>query len=189
MEKTQRPLLTIHPILSAGGYFQSVTDLSRLGRSILNASLLSGKATREWLKPVTHTSSPFMSVGRPWEILRVEVPVAPSPPSNGTRFVDVYSKNGALGQYLGILGLSPDHDMGISILAAGPSAGLVFGALQALATTAWIQAGEHAAREQALLRFAGNYTSHDNSSAEITVLPGEPGLFLTGLVSNGTDMF
>ncbi|GAB1312351.1 hypothetical protein MFIFM68171_02561 [Madurella fahalii] len=171
----------------AGAYIQSVADLSRMGRSILNSSLLSTQATRKWLKPVSHTSSPFVSVGRPWEILRLRLPIAPS--SNTTRLVDVYSKNGGIGQYLSLLGLSPDHNIGIALLAAGPSVGPVYNTLQALLTTTWLVAGEHAAREQARVNFAGNYTLPDNSSAEITILPNEPGLFLASLVSNGTNMF
>lgn len=164
-----------------------MADLSRMGRSILNSSLLSTQATRKWLKPVSHTSSAFASVGRPWEILRLRVPIAPS--SNNTRLVDVYTKNGGIGQYLSLIGLSPDHNIGIALLTAGPLAGPVFNALQALLTTTWIQAAEHAARELARVNYAGNYTLPDNSSVEITLLPDEPGLFLASLVSNGTDMF
>ncbi|KAH6855461.1 beta-lactamase/transpeptidase-like protein [Chaetomium sp. MPI-CAGE-AT-0009] len=171
----------------AGAYVQSVADLSRMGRSILNSSLLSPQTTRKWLNPVSHTSSSSFSVGRPWEIYRLRVPVAPS--SNNTRLVDVYTKNGGIGQYLSLLGLSPDHDMGISILAAGPSAGLVYDAAQTLLSAIWIQAGEHTARELARVNFAGNYTFSDNSTVEITLLPDEPGLFLSTLVSNGTDLF
>lgn len=158
-----------------------------MGRSILKSSLLSAQTTRKWLKPVSHTSSAFVSVGRPWEILRLKTTVAPL--SNTTRLVDVYSKNGGIGQYLSLLGLSPDHDMGIALLTAGPSAGQVYGALQGLLTSTWLQAGEHAAREQARINFAGTYTSPDNSSVQVTLLSNEPGLFLASLVSNGTDMF
>lgn len=165
---------------------QSVADLSRMGRSILSSSLLSTKTTHKWLKPVSHTSSAVLSVGRPWEILRMRVPVTPS--SNNTRLVDVYAKTGGIGQYLSLVGLSPDHNMGISLLTAGPSASPVYDALQTLLATIWIQAGEHTAREQAEVNFAGNYTLPDNSSVAITLLPDEPALFLTTLVSNGTDM-
>jgi hypothetical protein len=115
------------------------------------------------------------------------VPVERS--SNTTRTVDVYSKNGGIGQYLSLLGLSPDHNIGISLLVAGPSAGSVYSALQTLVTTTWLVAGERAAREQARVNFAGNYTLPDNSSAEITLLPDEPGMFLASLLSNGTNMF
>ena len=172
---------------SAGGYVQSVTDLSQMGRSILNSTLLPKLITREWLKPVSHTSSPSMSVGRPWEILRQKVPAAPS--SNATRLVDVYSKDGGIGQYASMLNLSPDHQMGISILAGGPAATLLNAALQEAAITTWLPAAEHAAREQAHTNLAATYSSRDNSSAEVTLLPDEPGLFLASLVSNGTDMF
>ncbi len=170
----------------AGGYVQSAADLANMGRSILKSSLLSAPTTRKWLKPVSHTSSPFASVGRPWEILRLRVPVSPS--SNTTRLIDVYSKNGGIGQYLSLLGLSPDHNMGIALLTAGPSAGPVYAALQGFLTSTWLRAGEHAAREQARVSFAGTYTFPDNSSVEVTLLPDEPGLFLARLLSNGTDM-
>ncbi|KAK3685284.1 beta-lactamase/transpeptidase-like protein [Podospora appendiculata] len=115
----------------AGGYFQSLTDLSKMGRSILKSSLLPNVTTRKWLKP-------------------------------------------RIGQYSSWFALSPDHDIGISILVAGPSAGPAF-ALQA-------------ARDQAAVNFAGKYALSDNSSAEFSLRPNEPGLFLASLVSNGTDI-
>lgn len=176
----------------AGGYVQSVADLASMGRSILRSSLLSARTTRKWLKPISHTSSSSASVGRPWEILRLKIPVAPAPSPNSTtttRLVDVYSKNGGLGNYLSLLGLSPDHDMGIALLTGGPSAIQAYTALQGFLTSTWLQAGEHAAREQARINFAGTYTFPDNSSLNVTLLPNNPGLFLASLVSNGTDLF
>jgi len=128
-----------------------------------------------------------MSVGCPWEILRQRVPAAPS--SNVARLTDIYSKDGGIGQYSSMIDLSPDHQMGISILTAGPAALLVNTALQEAATTTWFTAAEHAARNQAQADFAGTYTFHDNSSAELVLLHDEPGLFLASLVSNGTNMF
>ncbi len=174
---------------SAGGYFQSISDLSTLGRSILSSSLLSAPTTRRWLKPISHTASPIFSVGQPWEILRLKVPI--SIPSNKTRTVDLYAKTGGIGQYIGALGLSPDHDLGVSILVAGgnPTPAATFGVLQGLALGIWLPATEQAAREQAGSDFAGRYVfGGDNSSATFSLAPDEPGLFLESLVSNGSDI-
>ncbi|KAK4182841.1 beta-lactamase/transpeptidase-like protein [Podospora australis] len=171
----------------AAGYYQSVTDLTTLGRSILNSTFLPPATTRQWLKPITHTSSLYTSIGRPWEILRtpVESPLG----SNKTRIVDIYTKFGGGDGYTSLIGLSPDHDFGISILTAGPVSSAATRAIQDLFQKIWIPEVEEISRQRALENFVGTYTfAGENTTAEITLLEGEPALFMPTLISNGTDI-
>ncbi|KAK3360682.1 beta-lactamase/transpeptidase-like protein [Lasiosphaeria hispida] len=170
-----------------GGYYQSVADLTTLGRSIINSTLLPPLTTRKWLKPVTHTASLRSSIGRPWEILRTPVPVSLS--SMTTRIVDVYTKQGGGGNgYISLLALSPDQDIGASIITAGPNSAGAFDAAKELFMDIWLPTVEQVARDQAKTDFAGSYTLPDNSSAEISLYPDEPALYLSKLISNGTDI-
>lgn len=53
----------------------------------------------------------------------------------------------------------------------------------------WVTAAEHAARERAGAAFVGKYSfAGDGSTAEFSLRPGEPGLFVDKVVSNGTDV-
>lgn len=147
-------------------------------------------ATRKWLKPISHTSSLLFSIGRPWEILRQDIPVSTSPGTTTTRTVDLYTKQGGGDTYTSLIGLSPDHGMGISITTAGPSsfsAGMEI--IRQLFIDLWLPAAEQAARDQASQNFVGTYTLADNSSIEIKLDPNQPALFLPKVMSNGTDMF
>ncbi|KAH7166429.1 beta-lactamase/transpeptidase-like protein [Dactylonectria macrodidyma] len=141
-----------------GGMFSTAADLTTLGQSILRSSILASNETRAWLKPVTHTSELQMSVGMPWEIRRVLLPISST--SNKTRVVDLYTKNGMLGSYSALFILSPDHNFGFVALFASTTMGLdMFSVLPSLITDTMLPALEEAAREQARSRFAGNYTS------------------------------
>ncbi len=91
---------------------QSVRDLSLVGRAILNSTLLPRNSTGAWLKPVSHTASLHGSLGFPWEIVRLDLPVVEH--SNQTRTVDLYTKAGGIGAYGALLALSPDHDLGFA---------------------------------------------------------------------------
>ena len=191
----------------AGGYFQSITDLGKIGPSILASSLLQTQTTRRWFQPVSHTPSSAFSVGQPWEILGTKLPVSTN--SKNTRLVDVYCKTGGVGQYLGAIALSPQHGLGISFLVAGPGARAAFGTLQEMALGMWLPKAEEAARVQAEVDFVGRYistvsgaptggnssssssSSSGNSSSSvvtISLLPDEPGLFLSSFVNEGVDI-
>ena len=178
-------------IAPMGGYYQSANDLSALGASILNSTLLPPATTRKWMKPLTHTSSLFASIGRPWEIIRRRVPVSST--TKTTRVVDVYTKQGGGSTYTSLIALSRDHDLGISILTAGPRSNVAFQVIKRLALEMWIPAAEQAARDAAGARFGGSYSlpssGRSNSSyLEMGLHPDEPGLFVSKMVSNGTDM-
>ncbi|KAM7185087.1 Beta-lactamase/transpeptidase-like protein [Rhypophila sp. PSN 637] len=172
------------------GYYQSVSDLTTLGRSILSSTLMPAVSTRKWLKPVTHTSSLLFSIGRPWEILRQTIPISTSVGTTTTRITDIYTKQGGGDTYTSLIALSPDHNIGISITSAGPSSfssgmEIIRDAFMAI----WLPAAEQAAREQAQRYLAGTYTSSiDNSSLVIAIETNQPGLLVSKMVSNGTDM-
>ena len=57
----------------------------KVGRSILQSSLLSQSITRRWLKPASFLENFAQGVGRPWEIYRAKI---------DNYSVDVYSKGG-----------------------------------------------------------------------------------------------
>lgn len=176
----------------AGGAWASLGDFSEIGRSILRSSILPKHLTREWLKPVSHSAQLFSSVGQPWEIARMNVPIEPG--SNNTRVVDLYTKNGGLGGYNAWLFLSPDHEMGIAVLVASISGGeagspTLF-AMSELALATWIPAAEAAAREAAAANYVGTFRSEDglNSSLSLEVVPDYQGVRITQLIYNGTDI-
>jgi len=177
-----------------GGYYSSLTDLTTIGRSILNSTLLSHLDTRRWLRPISHTSSLSFSMGAPWEIIRASIPVTTAKQTETTRNVDSYTKQGGGDTYTSLLGLSPDHDMGISILTAGPVSGATMIAIRELFVNVWLPAAEQAARDQAVNNYVGKYSlgSEDDqksySVAEVSIDPDEPAVYLSKLVSNGTDV-
>ncbi|KAH8665353.1 beta-lactamase/transpeptidase-like protein [Ilyonectria robusta] len=148
-----------------GGMFSTPSDLTAIAQSILSSSILPDHVTRAWLKPVSHTAELQASVGMPWEIRRLLLPI--SPKSNQTRVVDLYTKNGMLGSYSSMLALSPDHDFGFVISLAGDIAGAdLLSLVPSLITQTMIPALEEASRETAKARFAGKY---ENSHGKIVV--------------------
>lgn len=99
-----------------------------------------------------------MSVGMPWEIRRTVVPLGAS----GTRVVDLYTKNGALGLYTAIIVLSPDHEIGYVVLSAGPARSYLLSYLPDLLAQTLLPAAEEAARESAAARFTGTFQGPDS---------------------------
>ncbi|KAI1073069.1 hypothetical protein LB507_008984 [Fusarium sp. FIESC RH6] len=136
-----------------GGMFSTTADLTRLGQSILKSSILDPSTTRAWMKPITHTADLHMSVGMPWEIRRTLVPLGP----NGTRVVDLYTKNGAYGLYTAIIVISPDHGLGYAALFAGPSRDVMLSYIPDLLAKTLLPAAEEAAREDTGARFTGTF--------------------------------
>ncbi|KAH6623462.1 beta-lactamase/transpeptidase-like protein [Chaetomium tenue] len=181
-----------------GGYYSCLNDLTSLGRSILNSTLLSPITTRKWLRPVSHTSTPSFSMGSPWEIMRPRVAVSSAPATTRNRHVDVYSKQGGGAEYTSLLGIVPDYDMGISILTGGPQSGASFVAIRQLFIDIWLPAMEQAARDQAMANLVGNYTlaagdgddagPPTTASMEIKILNDEPAICMTALVGDGVDI-
>ncbi|KAL2128281.1 hypothetical protein VTI74DRAFT_9393 [Chaetomium olivicolor] len=171
-----------------GGYYSSPSDITTIGRSILSSTLLPPATTRRWLKPITHTARLPLSVGRPWEINRLNLPISNTRASNVTRALDVYTKGGAMGQYRTLIALSPDHGTGFTLFVGGPAAAATRDLLQRRLSEVWFGAAEQAGREEAAAVYGGNYTLPDGSAAEFLLRDEEPGLFLSKMVSNGTDI-
>lgn len=168
---------------SAGSVFTSTNDLARAGRSILGSSLLSPAQTRRWLKPVTHTSDPYESVGHPWEILRIQDP--------DNRITDLYTKDGDVGLYSTSLILSPDHNIGLTVLVGGTGSDQERTTLVNSLINGFLPAIEDEARQQASNRFSGTYIASGNSSKTSFIIATDdrPGLGLFNATTiNGTPL-
>ncbi|KAL2148002.1 hypothetical protein VTI28DRAFT_58 [Corynascus sepedonium] len=194
-----------------GGYFSCAKDLTKLGRAILSSTLLPRATTRRWLRPVAHTARLALSLGRPWEIQRLGLPVSSLPnsppdledPNLVMRPSDLFTKQGSISGYQTLLALSPEHGIGYIVLAggtagnpAGDMAAYTF--LEKALNRVWLVAAEVAAREQTRVSYTGNYTlaladdeqaeNGGGAEAEFALVDGEPGLRLERFASNGTDV-
>lgn len=173
--------------VASGGVYSTIKDLAKFGLSILNSTLLSPQETRKWLKPISHTASLRLSVGRPWEIFRITHPI-------NDRVSDLYTKEGDSSYFSSYLILSPDHGAGFSILIAGnASTAIANTAIADILTSTVIPALESQAAAEAAQKLAGTYistSSNLNSSVTLSVEPSRgAGLLVTSWISNGTDMF
>lgn len=154
-----------------------------MGQSILSSELLPPAVTRQWLKPVTFTSRAVGAVGMPWEIYRVA--------DLTDHLFDLYSKSGSLYTYASYLVLSPDYNVGFAALVAGNETDSTVEQLADTVTAELFPAVGKATRELADAKYAGTYTSTDdtlNSTLTISTQEGEPGLVVSGWISNGTSM-
>lgn len=135
------------------------------------------------MKPVAFTADPKIAVGAPWEILR----------SPANRESWMYTKSGDIGLYSSNLALLPDYKVGFTVLAAGTGASPNVNILLNMLATIFVPALEVAAREEAQSVYAGSYgfagVEGTNSSMTIMVDNQKPGLGVTRLVNNGTDIF
>ncbi|KAH8879802.1 beta-lactamase/transpeptidase-like protein [Thozetella sp. PMI_491] len=179
----------------AGNTYQSIRDLSSVGRAILNSTLLPPSTTKAWLKPASHTANLYGSIGMPWEIVRLDLPIINL--SDQKRTVDLYTKAGGIGAYGAVLALSPDHGIGFAILAAGPSPGFPgqIPVLTELALDSWIPAAEAASRLAAGIRFAGSYLTHliaNSTGPEYSVAVAldqhKPGLIVANFSVSGINI-
>lgn len=175
-------------LVSTGGLLSTINDLARLGRGILNSTLLSPEDTRRWLKPFSHTAHMQYSVGRPWEIMRY------AHPSTG-KVTDLYTKVGDSGDYSGFLVLIPDYQAGFSILASSTSSArsTVIAEIADILFNAILPALEVQASAEAESKLGGIYTSTGpiNSSLTLAFNNGAgaaPGLHITSWISNGTNV-
>lgn len=101
---------------AALGLSSTISDLARLGRSILTSAILPPATTRRWLKPFASTSDLRNAAGRPWEIYHYSA--TPTDP-----IVDIYTKSGTVGKYSSYFGLAPSYDVGFAILAVDSGLG------------------------------------------------------------------
>lgn len=146
----------------SGNVYSSTNDLALLGKSILNATLLSPALTNRWLKPHSFTSDfrptgGNLGVGMPWEIYIVVRNDAPT---------EFYAKGGDWGAYHTFIVLVPDYGVGFTVLAASTKVAGVREAIVGLLSDLVLPAIAVAAREEAEGRFAGSYTYTAHADAE-----------------------
>ncbi|KAI0380369.1 beta-lactamase/transpeptidase-like protein [Hypomontagnella monticulosa] len=168
--------------VATGNMYASVSDLSTLGRAILNHKLLTPVATRRWLKPFAFSADPLAMVGMPWGARRIHL-------SDTYHYTTAFNKAGNIGDYSALLAIIPDMDIGISILLAGQLPGnAAFGMADTIGEPL-LPAVVKAARSEAGDMYSGHYVYPDgkiNSSMTITT-DDLPGLSISQWFSNGTD--
>ncbi|KAJ4115347.1 hypothetical protein NW768_011199 [Fusarium equiseti] len=174
-------------LAATGGVYSNGADLRKFGLSILNSALLSPVQTRRWMKPAGNTASLTTSVGGPWEIQRLSLPLSPN--SNRTRVSDLYTKLGGNAGYAAVIALSPDHGIGYTILTAGEAAVPARIPLRNAVGTAFVTAAEWAGWENAKSIYPGVYVDdkREGTNLTISVEEGRPGLGLDSFFINGTE--
>ncbi|KAH9889587.1 beta-lactamase/transpeptidase-like protein [Xylariomycetidae sp. FL2044] len=168
--------------LAAGNMYSSTSDISALGRAILDYNLLSPTLTRRWLKPYAFSSDPNAMVGVPWGARRVNL-------GQPYRHVTAFNKAGNIGMYSSVLIIIPDMDVGISILLAGDLPGNANFGLADIVGGPLLPALEEASRAEAGALYNGHYVFPDSSfnSSMTIATDDQPGLSITQWFSNGTD--
>ncbi|CAH0043612.1 unnamed protein product [Clonostachys solani] len=171
----------------SGGICSSLADMRKVGLSILNSELLSPAITRAWMKPLSATGSLVELVGAPWEINRLTIPATPG--SNRTRVSDLYTKAGGNGDYTAVLGLSPDHGLGFSILVAGSTASSARWPIRQAIGEIFVPAAERAAAVNANENLTGTFVDENSENTNITLSfeDGKPGLGLDSFYVEGQD--
>ncbi|OTA84698.1 hypothetical protein M434DRAFT_377634 [Hypoxylon sp. CO27-5] len=168
----------------AGAFYSNTKDLLAFGEAILTNKLLTPAQTRQWLKPVTFTSSSGIFIGAPWEIFRADNI------TSDQRLVEFYTKGGDVGTYHAMLAMVPDFDIVISILTSGPETSSSFVQLLFSQTiTALLPAVETAGKDDARAAFAGTYVDEaTNSTLTLSVDDEGPGLGIEEWIVRGTDV-
>lgn len=173
------------PTSPSGSVYSSTSDMVKAGQAILQSTLLSRAQTRRWLKPLIQTGFLSTAVGAPWEIRYLAL--------SGQRVSQLYTKQGDVGTYNAALVLSPEHDLGFVVLAAGTQGSSAPSIRESLMNSfgdIFLPMAEQQARDEAESHFAGNYTDKaTNSSATLQLGPtGSPGLLVKSLVSRGVQV-
>ncbi|SMQ55560.1 unnamed protein product [Zymoseptoria tritici ST99CH_3D7] len=169
------------PSGSAGGYFSTTEDMARLGRSILNSTLLPNVTTRRWFKTQSFLESFSQGLGMPWEIFRAKV---------DGHSMELFTKGGDWGVYHAMIVLVPELEFGFSILTA-TTKGVkvdVRRDLTDLLSNTFTTAISKVAKQQTARRFAGKYMAKTLNSSLTLRTDDLPGLKVTSLISNSTDL-
>ncbi|CAH0016594.1 unnamed protein product [Clonostachys rhizophaga] len=171
----------------SGGIFSSLADMRKVGLSILNSEIITPATTRAWMKPLSATGSLVELVGAPWEISRLTIPATPG--SNRTRVSDLYTKAGGNGDYTAVLGLSPDHGFGFSLLVAGKTASSARWPIRQAIGEIFVPAAERAAAVNAQENLTGTFIDENSENTNITLSfeDGKPGLGLDSFYVEGKD--
>jgi hypothetical protein len=171
---------------SAGGsLYMSTRDLVKAGQAILKSTLLQPAQTRRWLQPRVMTGHQGAAVGAPWEITYLK--------TRNNRLTQYFTKDGDLDAYHSTIVLSPDHEVGFTVLTAGsPTANpdLIRTALKLILADVFMPAVEMQAKAEAQADFNGVYEDKiTNSSISIAAgHGGHTGLTVLALVSRGVPL-
>lgn len=150
-----------------------MADLRKMGLSILNSDVLSSTDTLKWFKPRAHTPSMTFSVGAPWEINRLPLPVTKR--GGRTRALDLYTKLGGNAGYGALIALSPELGLGYSIIVVGAGFASSIARLPVaqLVGDAFLPAVEQAAFENAQEQYAGTFRVNGTNSTYMTLTVDE----------------
>ncbi|KAJ5806712.1 hypothetical protein N7474_010304 [Penicillium riverlandense] len=170
---------------AGGGVYMSTRDFVKAGQAILQSTLLPPAQTRRWLQPRIQTGYLGAAVGAPWEITFLE--------SSNNRLVQYYTKDGDLNAYHSSVVLSPEHQIGFTVLAAGTAdsnAAVIRSLLKVNIGEILMPAVEEQAKEEASVTFNGTYIDDATNSSVVIAAgyKGHTGLTVRSLTSNGVPM-
>lgn len=135
-----------------------------------------------WLKPLSSTPQLNTLVGMPWEIFRSNI-LTPDHPHT----IDLYSKRGSAVGYESYMAIIDQYGLGFIILTAGGFSEAATNLADALLTVL-VPSIEEVTRSEAQ-SYVGNFTaSKMNDSILRTTMDNGPGLILSNLTSNGSDI-
>ncbi|KAF9879640.1 hypothetical protein CkaCkLH20_03183 [Colletotrichum karsti] len=170
----------------AGAMYSSTRDMLKFGDAILRHRLLSPARTRRWLKPSTFTSGPDAFVGQPWEGYLSDNLTADG------RVVEVYTKGGDIDEYKAGLVLVPEHNVTITILAAGGEAAgrrfSYYAETMNAVLPPLIRALDEAARDDAREKIVGVFEDGESGSRIGLGLDGGPGVRVEDWVMRGFEV-
>ncbi|KAI9172555.1 Beta-lactamase-like protein [Paramyrothecium foliicola] len=168
----------------SAGLYSTTGDLSTFIRSIFRSTLLSSTLARSWLKPASFAGALSMSLGMPWEIIRL------SGLTPDGRPIDMYSKLGDMPGYSTMMFLLPDYKVGGTIIVSGYDTYSIVTQLTDIVASKLVPALDVLARTQAKI-YEGSYHSHSDGSANTTQgtlelrLDEGPGLKIAKWTNNG----
>ncbi|KAL5344873.1 hypothetical protein ACLOAV_010270 [Pseudogymnoascus australis] len=162
-----------------GGFYSSINDMRKIGRAILNSTLLSSAQTNRWLKPLTFTANDATLVGAPWEIYKAPLP---------ERSVWMYTKSGDVGAYSTKIAILPDFGIGFSYLSGGEDPQRVKDIITDIVAAIGVPAFDKAAKEEAANVYAGTYQREGSNDTFEIAVDANPGLLVTKFLINGTDV-
>lgn len=177
--------MDLGPTNPSGSVYSSTADMVKAGQAMLQSTLLSRAQTRRWFKPLIQTGYLGTAVGAPWEIRYMQLP--------HERMVQVYTKQGDLGNYHAALVLSPEHELGWVVLTGGTpdstNPSNIRTELMNTFGTMFLPMAEQKARQEALPRFNGTYVDEATNSSVVVLATDElPGLVVPSLISRGAQI-
>ncbi|KAL2204599.1 beta-lactamase/transpeptidase-like protein [Sarocladium strictum] len=167
----------------SGSLYSSTRDMIKAGQAILGSKTMAPAQTRRWLKSMSQTGVLGSAVGAPWEIRHLLVK---------NRLTQLYTKQGDTGGYRSAFVLSPEHQLGAIVFAAGSlesNSAAVREELMNSVGSVFLPAVEEQARVEARQNFAGTFTDpNTNSSVTIDVDNESSGLVVKSLFSRGVQV-